>query len=833
MGVALRSAAGKNVVVGAPDQVIEFDEFELDLARFELRCGGSPVQVERQVFDLLTYLVQAQGRVVTKEELLDNVWGTRFVTESALTTQIKFARRALGDDGTQQRFIRTVHRRGYEFVTQPSGEPSPTQPRGDTVSDRTPVSGRAPHRLVGRDAAVADLVDLVSTNRLVTVSGPGGVGKTQLALAVADMVVDRFDDGVVQIDLASLADPDAIAKAAAEAAGLGFREGAAVADALAEARALVLIDNCEHVVDGVADFVERLLARPHDPVRVLTTSREPLTVVDERVYMLDPLPVAATSGQASPAARLFVERAGPAVGDGDLAAVEDLVGLLDGLPLAIELAAAQLGFMTLSDLHRRLEQHRFALERRRRRPSRHDSLAESVAWSWQLLDDTERTTLTELSAFPGDFGLDAAERVITAANPIPVLRSLHAKSLVATTRRHDTTRFRLLFGVRDFVRPHQAALADGESGLRRRLASAYADWFDEWTFEEQWTSTEFLDVGLAERAATREIVANDDPNALVAIANVAASCAALHRYGIGVEQGRATAQTADFDALPDDVAARLALAGSEACYAFGDVHAKDRLAALARERATAAGRDDLVSIAISQQCVGRMLADPKRCAVMLDDAATHAREAGSQRFQSIALGLHAFCRLVDGSPLDDALAIVDDAERLAAPSGWDRTSATTVRGIARFLAGDRHGAAADYAALAASMQLVELHAAAALFRLLDATCRADTASADEIRTVVEDFLREYRRATGHAGRADALLLFAHRAVRNGDVDRASRLLDALRGRRLAHQVSMLILNDVGTSAGAPPIDFGVPSVVSPQSVPLLAELLDHELAALT
>jgi DNA-binding winged helix-turn-helix (wHTH) protein len=93
--------------------VIEFDEFELDLARFELRRGGSPVQVERQVFDLLTYLVRAQGRVVTKEELLDNVWGTRFVTESALTTQIKFARRALGDDGTKQRFIRTVHRRGY------------------------------------------------------------------------------------------------------------------------------------------------------------------------------------------------------------------------------------------------------------------------------------------------------------------------------------------------------------------------------------------------------------------------------------------------------------------------------------------------------------------------------------------------------------------------------------------------------------------------------------------------------------------------------------------------------------------------------------------------
>lgn len=825
--------AGKNGDVGAPDRVIEFDEFELDVARFELRRRGSPVQVERQVFDLLTYLVQAQGRVVTKEELLDNVWGTRFVTESALTTQIKFARRALGDDGTRQRFIRTVHRRGYEFIARPDAEPALQPARVDTEADRTAMIGRATHRLVGREAAIADLVDLVSTNRLVTVSGPGGVGKTQLALAVAEMVADHFDDGVVQIDLASLADPAEIAKAAAETAGLGLREGAAVADALAEARALVLIDNCEHLIDGVADFVERLLARSHDPARVLTTSREPLAIPDEHVYLLDPLPVAANSGHTSPAARLFVERAGQAVGEGEMPAVEDLVTLLDGLPLAIELAAAQLGFMTLPELHRRLEQHRFALEHRRRQPTRHDSLAESVAWSWELLDDTERTALTELTAFPGDFGLDAVERVTTAANPISVLRSLHAKSLVATSPHHDATRFRLLFGVRDFVRPRQAALVDGETGLRRRLASAYADWLDEWSFEEQWTSSEFLDIVLAERSATREIVANDDPAAAVSVARVAATSAALHRYGIGVGQGRAVTRATNLDALPDDVAARLALAGSEACYAFGDVDAKDRLAVMACERAVVAGRDDLVSIAISQQCVGRMLGEPEPCAALLDDARAHAETAGSRRFESIALGLQAFCRLVDGSPLADAITLIDDAERLAAPSGWDRTSVTTVRGITRFLDGDRSGAAADYASLAASMQPLGLHAAAALFRLLDATCRAGTAPADEIRTAVQDFLREYRRATGHAGRADALLLFAHRAVQTGDIDRAATLLEALRGRRLAHQVSMLILDDVGTRAGVAPIDFGVPSVVSPQSVPLLAELLDNELALIT
>jgi len=427
----------------------------------------------------------------------------------------------------------------------------------------------------------------MSGNRLVTIAGPGGVGKTQLALAVAEMVADRFADGIVPIDLASLTDPDLIAKAAAEAAGLGLREGAAVADALAETRSLVLIDNCEHLVDGIAEFVDRLLARPHDPVRVLATSREPLAVLGERVFVLDPLPVSATSGQASPAARLFLERAGHVVGDGDLAAVEDLVSLLDGLPLAIELAAAQLGFMTLPELRRRLEQHRFALEHRRRQPSRHDSLAESVAWSWQLLDDIERDTLTELSVFPGDFGLDAVERVATAASPVSVLRDLHAKSLVASSRTRETTRFRLLFGVRDFVQPHQAALPGGATGLGRRLAAAYADWFDEWTFEEQWTSTEFLDVVLTERAATREIVVNDDPMALVAVARVAASTAPLHRYGIGVGQGRAIAQTADWDRLPDDVAAHARRAGSQR---FESICARSTGVQSARRRQPASAR---------------------------------------------------------------------------------------------------------------------------------------------------------------------------------------------------------------------------------------------------
>lgn len=821
--------------VGEPTSIIAFDDFELDLARFELRRSGVPVTTQRQVFDLLVYLVRARGRVVTKEELLDNVWGTRFVTESALTTQIKSARRALGDNGTRQRFIRTVHRRGYEFV---GGDPVDTEATGPAALPATVDVGGAgsdrpsPH-LVGRDGAIGDVTDMLSARRLVTITGPGGVGKTQLAFAVAGAVARRFDDGVIHVDLAAVSDQPDIARAAAESAGLGLREGTAVADALAGMRALVVFDNCEHLIDGAAEFVARILAGSDDPVRVLTTSREPLAVVDEDVFALGPLATHGHAGQASPAARLFLDRAGRSAADNDLESVERLVALLDGLPLAIELAAAQLGFMSLHELHRRLEQHRFALATETRRSTRYDSLAASVDWSWQLLDELDRTMLIELGVFPGEFGLDGAERIASCPDPLGVLRRLHAKSLVAGTRHGGSTRFRLLFGVRDFARTHQADLPRGSRGLRQRLAMSFAEWFDEWTFEEQWGSTEFLDIVLDERPTIHEISTIDDPEVATAIARVVAASATTYRYGIGIGQGRAATRALSLSNLPDDVAARLALAGSEASYAAADIDTKDRLAEHALERARAADRADLVAAALAQQCVGRMLNEPERCVQLLEDAIDQARTARSERIESYATGLLGFCHLAGAGTLDSAVSLVDHAESIAAPTGWDRVSVASVRGITRFLQDDRLGAAGEFGRVAESMRCVNVGGPAALFALLDVTCRADSASANEIGVVVDDFLREYRRATGHGGRADALLAFAHRASRLGDIERARQLVEALRGRRLAHQVSYFILNDVARRARVPTAEPGLATAAMSPSAASLDDFIANELAALT
>lgn len=828
--------SGQNAEMGEPATIISFDDFELDLARFELRHRSAPVPVERQCFDLLAYLVQARGRVVTKEELLDNVWGTRFVTESALTTQIKFARRAVGDDGTRQRLIRTVHRRGYEFIggdCVAADAPGPSAGSADAHEPRPSPAGRASRHLVGRDVPIADVTDMLSTYRLVTITGAGGVGKTQLALAVAADVAHRFADGVIQVDLAAVSGRADVAQAVAESAGLGRRDGASIADAIAGARSLVILDNCEHLADGVVEFVERLLADPLDPARVLATSREPLIVADEGVFRLGPLPTQGASAQPSPAAELFFERAGRAVAQSDLEDVERLVRLLDGLPLAIELAAAQLGFMSLAELQRRLEQHRFALATESRHSTRHDSLAASVAWSWQLLDAQERTTLVELSVFPGEFGLDGVERIASAADPLAVLRRLHAKSLVAGTRNRDTSRFRLLFGVRDFVRSRQSDLPAGPVGLRRRLATSFADLLDEWTFEEQWGSAEFLDVVLDERPTIHAISTIDDPEVAAAVVRVTAAAATSYRYGIGVAQGRAATRTVDLSSLADDIAARFAFAGSEAAYVVGDVRTKDDLARHAYERARAADRDDLTAVALAQQCVGRMLTEPERCAQLLDDAVRHARICGSGRIESFATGLLGFCHLAGAGSLDSAGELVEHADALAAPSGWDRVSLSTVRGITLYLRGDRSEAAAEFGRVAEYMRSVQVGGPAALFALLDVTCRADTASPAEIRDAVGDFVREYRRATGHAGRADALLLFAHRSVRAGDIPHGRRLVDALGGRRLAHQVSHLILRDVAAGAGVATRARTDPPVGAPHSVAVLDELLERELAELS
>jgi predicted ATPase/class 3 adenylate cyclase len=273
---------------------------------------------------------------------------------------------------------------------------------------------RATTSLIGRESEVADIEAAVKAHRLVTLTGVGGVGKTRLALEVAAHLVDEFPDGVWFFELAAVADPAAVPDAAAAVLGITQQPGKTVSESVAAALEgrvrLLVIDNCEHVLDAAADLIEAILAHSAT-VRILATSREGLGVPDEQVWPVRSLDAAA--GIDSAAVSLFVERAqgiAPSFSmvDGDeAAAVIEICQRLDGIPLAIELAASRMASMTASEMRDRLD-HRFRLlVGSRRGLARHHTLRHAVAWSYDLLDDAEKALLERCSVFAGGFDLQS------------------------------------------------------------------------------------------------------------------------------------------------------------------------------------------------------------------------------------------------------------------------------------------------------------------------------------------------------------------------------------------------------------------------------------------
>jgi predicted ATPase len=342
----------------------------------------------------------------------------------------------------------------------------------------------APTSLIGRESEAGEVQAAVKAHRLVTLTGVGGVGKTRLALEVAGRLVDEFPDGVWLFELAAVTDPAAVPDAVAAVLGITQQPGRSVAQSVAAALEgrvrLLVFDNCEHVLDAAADLIEAILAASAT-TKIVATSREGLGVADEQLWPVPSLDVGA--GVDSAAVALFVERAQSVsprftVGDdGEAAAVVEICRRLDGIPLAIELAASRMAAMTASEVRDRLD-HRFRLlVGSRRGLERHHTLRHTVAWSYDLLDDTEKPVLDRCSVFAGGFDLQSACAVAGSDDLdeyaiLDVLDALVRKSLLVTDRSTGRTRYTMLETIRQFAEEQLVA-----SGAASEIWAAHSRYF--------------------------------------------------------------------------------------------------------------------------------------------------------------------------------------------------------------------------------------------------------------------------------------------------------------------------------------------------------------------
>jgi predicted ATPase/DNA-binding winged helix-turn-helix (wHTH) protein len=471
---------------------IMFGRFCLMPHRRELLYEDQPVRLGDRAFDVLMALIEARGSVVSKDALMARVWPDQAVEENNLEVQVWALRAAFG---LERALIRTISRRGYQFTGEIRLPAEDGKARINTGTEAAAPATNLPHlifELIGRDDHLHDILRLSGTYRLVTLSGPGGIGKTRLAFAAARRLLPQFGDGAWLVELAPLADPGLVPAAVAAAVGLELATGVItaerVANALSGKKLLLVLDNCEHLIDAAATTAEALL-RANPMASVIATSREPLRAEGEQIYPVPPLavPAANIDGETNPleygAVRLFVERVRAAepqfAPDGRaMATLAVICRRLDGIPLAIELAAARVATLGIEELAVRLDDHLQLLTGGRRTAlPRHQTLRATLDWSYELLSEPERVLLRRLAIFAGAFSLDALSSVsvgpeLAASDVIEGLSSLVAKSLVVLEVENASARYRLLDTTRAY-----ALEKFGESGERQQIARRHAEYY--------------------------------------------------------------------------------------------------------------------------------------------------------------------------------------------------------------------------------------------------------------------------------------------------------------------------------------------------------------------
>ena len=440
----------------------------------------------RRRFQLLGLLVERHPRALSKTELQDRLWPDTFVVEKNLTNLVSEIREALGDDPATPRFIRTVHRFGYAFRETPSMD-SGDHDIGTRHNLPAPLTN-----FIGRDREVAELLQLVPAARVLTLTGAGGCGKTRLALEVAARALDRFPDGAWVVDLSALADPRLVTQAVASVFDIREGPNRPILDALhgylRNRQILLVLDNCEHLITACAHFVDALL-RAADRVCILATSREGLGITGETVWRVPSLSLPDLSEAASvetllrhDAVRLFIERASAvdstfAFTAANAAAVAEVCVRLDGIPLALELAAARVKVLSIAQIHARLnDRFRLLTGGSRTAVARQRTLEATVEWSYGLLSGAERRLMRRLSVFAGGWTMEAAEDVTSdnAAERDDVLESLSRlvdKSLAnVESDSEGNRRYHFLETVRQYARERLFESGEAERLRDRHLA---------------------------------------------------------------------------------------------------------------------------------------------------------------------------------------------------------------------------------------------------------------------------------------------------------------------------------------------------------------------------
>ena len=459
-------------------RLLAFGQFRLDPAEQVLKKNDQRLSLRPKSFRVLNHLVRNAGRLVTKEELLSDVWRGSFVGDGVIKSSITEIRRVLGDKPEAPQFIQTVSRRGYRFV-------------GPVLLGNLPVPRTS---FVGREGEIQAVERLLKSQRLITLHGPPGTGKTRLAIRIASDLLPEMPHGAWWIDIAVASDATRLERAVAGVWDLHDREELSLSDSLAAAlkeRALLLLfDNCEHLLEACASLADRLLSSCPN-LKILATSREPLGVTGETLWSVSTLSVSVPDLSARPdepteseAVMLFVERAKTAcpsfaISDDNRQVIATICEKLDGLPLAIELVAACVRALTPDEIAAHLgEVLTLPGQGSEVDLRRHRTLTAALDWSADLLSSKERLLFPQLSVFAGGFSLAAVEAVcsgpdLEATALLDLMVRLVDHSLVVVSDQSaGETRYRLLFAIRQYARGRLSTELSAD--LARRHAEFFA-----------------------------------------------------------------------------------------------------------------------------------------------------------------------------------------------------------------------------------------------------------------------------------------------------------------------------------------------------------------------